>query len=100
MNSILDYRASDGSRRFAELPQADLWYAVRDHVFDLEGAHLTGFVCDGVTEAWIDFEYCGHSFSINDQYGEYWFFVQDPTCPERVLMDVYRHFEKLLQPTQ
>ncbi len=75
---LSDFRAHDGSREFASLPQSELWYAVRDHVEKLEGATLTGFLCDGVLEAWIDFSFRNHDFSINDQFSEYYFFVKDP----------------------
>ena len=95
-SEFTDIRMRDGSRQFATLPQSQLWYAVRDHVAALEGAALTGFVCDDVTEAWIDFSYRGHAFNINDQFGEYWLFVADPGCPDDVLRSVARHFERLL----
>ena len=87
----------DGSRHFATLPQKILWDGVKDHVSKLDGARLTAFICDNVTEAWIDFTYQGHEFSINDQYGEYWFFVKDPKCPDATLQKVSRHFESLLK---
>ena len=86
----------DGSRHFGDLPQTALWYDVRDHVARLAGATLTGFVTDDVTEAWIDFTYRGHAFSINDQFGDYWFFVNDPNCPAEILCEVLSHFAKLL----
>jgi len=88
----------DGSLHFGDLPQTMLWYAVRDHVARLPGAALTGFVADDVTEAWIDFTYRGHTFSINDQLGDYWFFVKDPACPDDVLSEVLSHFAELLDP--
>lgn len=87
----------DGSRHFGDLPQTVLWYDVRDHVARLPGAVLTGFVTDDVTEAWIDFTYHGHVFSINDQLGDYWFFVDDPACPETILREVLAHFATLLE---
>ncbi|MCI0581186.1 MAG: hypothetical protein L0332_07410 [Chloroflexi bacterium] len=97
-DQILNLTMHDGSRRFGDLPQSALWYAVRDHVGRLPGAKLTGFVTDHVTEAWIDFTYQGHTFSINDQFGEYWFFVRDPGCPDDILLAVLRHFRLLLDP--
>jgi hypothetical protein len=100
MLKLLDFRAHDGSRKFAELPQTELWYTVRDHVQKLPGALLTGFLCDRVTEAWIDFEFRGHSFSINDQFGEYWFFVKDPACPDATLDEVVTHFQSLLRSSR
>jgi hypothetical protein len=88
----------DGSRCFLSLhPNAD-WTAVRDHVGRLEGAKLTGFLTDGITEAWIDFHYAGHKFNINDSPGDYWFFVSDPTCPDTILHKVAEHFASLLEP--
>ena len=98
MANIVEMRMHDGSRHFGSLPQAVLWYDVRDHVATLPGATVTEFVCDGVTEGWICFSYQGYEFSINDQFGEYWFFVQAPDCFDAVLQKVLAHFEKLLAP--
>jgi hypothetical protein len=53
-------------------------------------------VCDGVTEAWIDFTFQGHKFTINDQVGEYWLFVDDADCPDATLHSIVEHFENLL----
>jgi uncharacterized protein (DUF1778 family) len=96
MRELLDLRMRDGSRQFGELRQTVLWHVVRDHVARLSGATLTAFICDEVTEAWIDFTYEEHTFSINDQMGEYWFFVDDPQCPDAALHRVMAHFERLL----
>jgi hypothetical protein len=97
---IFDFRMCDGSRNFADLPQVLDWYPVRDHVSTLPGARLTGFLTDHVTEAWIDFTYRGHRFSINDQNGDYWFFVKDPGCDEQILDEVLTHWEAILGPSQ
>lgn len=88
----------DGSRHFGGVPQNVLWYEMRDAVETLPGASLAGFVTDGVTEAWIDFTYAGHTFAINDQFGEYWFLVDDPACPDEILMRVLRHFVDAARP--
>lgn len=37
-----------------------------------------------------------HSFSINDQFGDYWFFVDNPNCPDEILERVLAHFQVLL----
>jgi len=96
MTGLLSIPAKDGSRHFASLPATRDCYEVRDHVQDLEGAALTRFHCDGVTEAWIEFAPLGESFSINDQFGEYWFFVGSSTCPEQALHSVKVHWAALL----
>ena len=93
---LTNHTMNDGSRKFAELPQSRLWYDLRDHLQTLRGAVVTGFLTDDVTKAWIDFTYRGHSFTINDQFGDYWFFVDDPTCPDEILTEVVRHCESLL----
>ena len=86
----------DGSRHFASLPAVSSWYAVRDHANALVGAKVTNFLCDGITEAWIDLTYKGEAFSINDQHGEYWFFASNPACPDAVLAEIVAHWEALL----
>jgi hypothetical protein len=93
--ALLNVTMHDGTRQFGELPLRADWYQVRDHVLRLPGATLRDFVCDGVTEAWIDFVYEGHSFTVNDQFGAYWFFVDDPQCPETLLRQVLEHFQQL-----
>ncbi|MHC5036626.1 MAG: hypothetical protein ACYTHM_04875 [Planctomycetota bacterium] len=93
---IFDVRFNDKSRHFADLPQTELWGKVRKHVKALPGANLSGFITDWITEAWIDFSYKNHKFTINDQYGDYWFFVEDPECPEEILREVRNHFAGLL----
>lgn len=95
-SKFMDHRMGDGSRNFADLPQTKLWYDVRDHIGRLAGAKLQSFVTDAVTEAWMDFTYRSHHFSINDQNGDYWFFVQDPNCPDEILEEVVAHFRALL----
>ena len=93
---LFDIRMKDGSRNFGDLPATVIWYDLRDHVAKLDGATITGFVTDHVTEAWIDFTYRGHNFSVNDQNGDYWFFVEDPACPDDILLSVLSHCERLL----
>ncbi len=88
---------NDGSRWFVTLRASADWYAVRDHVSALSGATLTGFLTDHITECWIDFQYAGHKFTIHDPFGEYWFSVKDPKCPDEILQAVAEHFANLLE---
>jgi len=82
----------DGSRLFWTCPERVNFSQCRDLVRRLAGAQLTKYLTDDATEVWIDFAFRGHSFSINNQFGEYWFFVADPTCPDEVLLAVATHF--------
>lgn len=93
---LLNVLMNDGSRQFAELPQAVLWHELRAHIERFDGAAVTDFITDGVTEAWIDFAYHGYHFSVNDQLGNYWFFVDDPSCPDEILESVVSHCKLLL----
>lgn len=70
---------------------------MRSHLWKLIDARETDFLTDHVTEMWLDFEYRGRSFSINNQFGDYWFFVNEPECPDEILLEVIRHF-KLINP--
>jgi hypothetical protein len=102
---LLNHTMHDGSRHFAALPETydaerPQWERLRESVGMLPGASLTKFVTDDVTEAWIEFVYRQQRFSINDQHGEWWFFVSDPSCPDEVLESVVAHFEPILSRLQ
>lgn len=92
---LFDFRMKDGSRNFADLPEIAYFNELRSHARKLAGSSEAGFATDWVTEVWLDFEYRGHRFSINNQMGEYWFFVEDPNCPDDILVEVVRHFESI-----
>ena len=100
---LLDLRASDGSRQFGALPETvtatarDL-HRLRAHLSLLRGATLVEVASDHVTEAWIDFEYEAHRFTMNNQFGEWWFFVADPAAPSDILHAVLVHFASVLTP--
>lgn len=85
----------DGSRNFADLPEVVFFDELRSHGRKLTGAMEAGFITDWVTEVWLDFEYYGYRFSINNQMGDYWFNVEDPSCPDDILVEVVRHFETI-----
>lgn len=89
---LFDWRAKDGSRNFADLPEVVFFDELRSHLGKLTGAVESEFLTDWLTEVWLDFEYEGYRFSINNQMGEYWFFVGDPACPDQILSDVVEHF--------
>lgn len=84
----------DGSRHFESLPESIDWDDLRDHIALLPGAQITGFVTDQLFEVWIDFTYRGHRFSVNNPFDSYWFFVEDPQCPEEILIEVIAHCEQ------
>jgi hypothetical protein len=93
---LLNVRAQDGSRKFAALPRRASWRRLREHLAALPGVELGGFLTDGVTEGWLDFAYRAHRFTVNDQFGEYWFFVDDAGAPEHLLRGLVEYCQRLL----
>ena len=87
---------NDGSRHFVNLPEDVFFDELADHVEELDGAEITEFITDGVIEMWLEFDYRGQQFSVNNQFGDYWFFVKDADCPEEILFEVIDHFRQLL----
>ena len=81
---LLDHRMADGSRNFAEVP----WrppFALKQRLSKLPGVTVTAFIGD-VTETWIDFDYAGHSFTVqNPLMNDFWLIVRDPACPDELL---------------
>ena len=97
MRVLGNHLAHDGSRQFLSLPESSSFHEVCDCVRAFVGAELIGFTTDDVTEAWIDFTYKCHAFSVNNQFGEYCFFVADPKFPAQILYEVADHFAELLE---
>jgi hypothetical protein len=96
LSDLLENKMKDGSRHFVDMPETVFFDEFADHVEKLEDAEITEFLTDGVVEMWLDFEFQGHKFSVNNQLGDYWFFVEDPDCPDEILLEVIDHFRQLL----
>ena len=97
INDLLETKMQDGSRHFVDMPEVVFFDELADHVEELEDAEITEFLTNGVVEMWLDFEFGGHKFSVTNQMGDYWFFVQDAECPDEILLEVIDHFRKLLE---
>jgi hypothetical protein len=94
---LINITMNDGSRHFGDLPASIGWHQLRKHIGRLHGAQVTDFITDNITEVWIDFTYRGHQFSINNQFGQYWFFADDAQCSEEILEAVLDHCELVLR---
>lgn len=95
MVEYLNQRMDDGSRLFAIFKFPLSWGILRPHLEQMEGLKVTGFVTDSVTEGWLDFEYFGQRFSINDPLGEFYVFAEDGECSAFILGELMKHFRKL-----
>lgn len=93
----LDLRMADGSRHFASFPDTLDWYSLRDRLQATQGVQVTGFLTDDIAEAWIGFDFGGHRFTLNNPFGEYWAFVEDPSAPDSVLRDVGFVLDRILK---
>jgi hypothetical protein len=94
---LFNFRMHNGSRHFADLPETVFFDELREWAVRLSGAKEIGFLTDWVTEVWLDFEFRGQNFSINNQFGDYWFFVENPDCPDEILLEVIEYFQQLLK---
>jgi hypothetical protein len=97
IRDLFEMRMNDGSRHFVDMPEVVFFDELADHVEELEDAEITEFITDGVVEMWLEFDFRGHQFSVGNQFGDYWFFVRDPNCPEEILFEVIDHFRTLLE---
>ncbi len=82
---------------FVDMPEVVFFDEFADHVEELEDAEITEFQTNGIVEMWLDFEFSGHKFSVTNHLGDYWFFVENPKCPDEILLEVITHFRKLLE---
>lgn len=96
LSDLLETKLNDGSRHFVDFPEVIFFDDFYDHTEELDGAEITEFIADGVVEMWLEFEFRGHNFSVSNQFGDYWFFVQDADCPDEILLEIIAHFRKLL----
>jgi len=93
---LLNIIMHDGARQFGDLPQSANWYKLRRHIGKLDGASVTEFITNHITEAWIDFSFRGYQFTVNNQLGGYWFFANDPQAPDEILETILSHCRSLL----
>jgi len=92
---LINMTMNDGSRHFYGHPTVISWYRLLRHLKKLGDLKITNIVSDHVTEAWVDLTFRSYEFSINDQWGEYWFFSEDSNCPEDILLEIVTHCGKL-----
>ncbi len=93
MPKLIDIRMADGSRHFADAGFVAPVLLVA-HLRRVPGLTVTD-VLDTPVEAWIDFTYRGHRFTMNNPLNEYSVFVEDPACPEAVLSEVASYVQRV-----
>lgn len=86
---------SGGARRFAALPESVDFATLRQLVSALPDARILQFI-ETIPEVLIVFDYHGHQISINNQFGEYWFFARDSATPDRELEELTFYFRRHL----
>lgn len=97
IRDLYENKINEQWRHFVDLPEVVFFDEFADHVEELEGAEITEFQTDGVVEMWLEFTYRGHKFSVNNQLGDYRFFVHDPKCQDEILLEIIDHFRALVE---
>lgn len=88
---LFNFKAEGGARQFARVPETMTWPDLLSQLQTVPGLTVGNSSIDNTAEAWIEFSYRGHSFKVNNQFGDYGFFVQDPSCPDEILLEVVNH---------
>jgi hypothetical protein len=97
LKGLFKTESKDDWRHFVDMPEVIFFDHFYDYLEELEGAEITSFVPDGTIEMRLDFDFHGHKFFVDNQLGEYRFFVQDRNCPEEILFEIIDHFRALLE---
>ncbi|NNE98238.1 MAG: hypothetical protein HKN25_04375 [Pyrinomonadaceae bacterium] len=93
----LKAKLPDDARHFVDFPEVIFFDEFSNHMETLDGVEITEFEMDGTIEMWLEFGFRKHRFFVNNRFGDYWFFVEDPKCPEEILLEIAEHFRKLLE---
>jgi hypothetical protein len=91
MNTIM----RDGSRHFLALRETARPDEIRARLEAIYGIRICQFSRGGF-EWWMFFQCMGWRFSVNNPFGEIWFFVDDPICPEDILNCLKRRIAQAL----
>lgn len=88
---------NDNARHFVDLPEVIFFDELSDHLEELPGYQLNEFEVDGVVGLWIEFEWANNKFFVDNQPGDYRFYVEDPKCEEGILLEISNHLRSLLE---
>ncbi len=89
-------KVSKEARHFVDFPGVLFFDDFYDHLNKLFGVEITRFEADGTVEMWVEFNFRDHIFFVDNRYGEYEFYVEDPKCPDEILLGLAEHFRQLL----
>ena len=93
----LKAKLPENARHFVDFPEVIFFDEFHDHLEKLVGAEVTEFLMDGTLEIWLEFTFLDNKFFVNNRFGDYWFFAEDPECPEDILLGIANHFRTLLE---
>lgn len=97
LSDLLKSKIEAGARHFADMPEVAYFDEMYDHAENLKGAEINDFAMDGVIEMWLEFDFRGQRFFIGNQFGDYWFLVENAECPDEILLEVTDHFRELTE---
>ncbi len=85
------------ARHFVDFPEVVFFDEMSDHIEKLPGCEISEFEADGVFGIWIEFEFSGHKFFVDNAMGDFRFFVEDPKCDESILLEIADHLRSMLE---
>lgn len=93
--AIFDFTMYDGSLHFLCPPEVVLADQLVECINACGGMKVREFLYSA-PESWIDFEFLDRQFTINTQFGQYRFLVDDPNCSADVLIAARDRFVEIL----
>jgi hypothetical protein len=96
MIKLLDIRSKDGSRQFFDLQKSISWDDLIIHLKKLDQLEIKEFLPSPDLGSWLDFSFKKFEFSVNEQIGMYWFFVENSSCPDEVLYQLAEHLSAII----
>jgi hypothetical protein len=97
LSDLLEKKLKSGARHFIDMPEVVFFDDLYEHAENLDGAEIIAFETDGTLEMWLEFEFREHKFFVGNKFGDYWFLVENPQCPEDILLLIAAHFRRLLE---
>jgi len=98
---IFSIISHDGkSKHFFSLPELIPMEELTKSLESIPGVDIKNELTDSVTEIWVDFNYQGSNYSVNNQHGDYYFFVDDLELSDEILQNTALVLSQALAGTE
>jgi hypothetical protein len=93
-------KRNDNARHFVDFPEVVFFDQLSDHLEKLPGLEIVEFEMDGVVAVWLEFDYAGNHFFVDNHLADFRFFVEHPDCEEDILLAIAGHLRVLLEKSE